>query len=85
MVSRLRSMGSLVTLETAVRHPAKVAKLALVGAAAPMAVGEAFLAAAGDDDPAGLDMEATWGHARSVALSTSTSLRSARLQRWRVV
>ena len=65
------SMGSLVTLETALRHPAKVTKLALVGSAAPMAVGEAFLAAAEDNDPAGLDMEATWGHARGVALSGS--------------
>src|SRR5690349_16591335 len=65
------SMGSLVALETALRHPAKVAKLALVGTAAPMPVGEAFLAAAGDHDPAGLDMEATWGHARGVALSAS--------------
>src|SRR5205085_12348846 len=65
------SMGSLVTLETAVRHPGKVTKLALVGTAAPMAVGEPFLAAAGDDDPAALDMEATWGHSRSVALSGS--------------
>ena len=65
------SMGSLVALETALRHPAKVTKLALVGTAAPMAVGEPFLAAAGDDDPAGLDMEATWGHARGVAMSSS--------------
>ena len=65
------SMGSLVALETALRHPAKVTRLALVGTSAPMPVGEPFLAAAGDDDPAGLDMEATWGHARGVAMSSS--------------
>src|SRR4051812_9919898 len=65
------SMGSLVALETALRHPTKVSKLALVGTSAPMLVGEPFLAAAADHDPAGLDMEATWGHARSVALSGS--------------
>ena len=65
------SMGSLVALETTLRHPTKVTKLALVGTAAPMGVGEPFLAAAGDDDPAGLDMEATWGHSRAVALSAS--------------
>jgi pimeloyl-ACP methyl ester carboxylesterase len=65
------SMGSLVALETALRHATKVWNLALVGTSAPMPVGEPFLAAAVDDDPAGLDMEATWGHARSVALSGS--------------
>src|SRR5688500_15374213 len=65
------SMGSLVALETALRHRARVARLALVGTAAPMAVGEPFLAAARDDDPAAFDMEATWGLARASALATS--------------
>src|SRR5688500_5860234 len=36
-----------------------------------MAVGEPFLAAARDDDPAAFDMEATWGLARASALATS--------------
>jgi pimeloyl-ACP methyl ester carboxylesterase len=75
------SMGSLVALEAAVRHPARVSKLALVGTAAPMAVGEPFLAAARDDSPAALDMEATWGHARGALLAQSpipgTSLHGA--------
>ena len=65
------SMGSLVALETAVKYPARVTRLALVGTAAPMAVGDPFLAAARDDDPAAFDMEATWGHARGVLLATS--------------
>jgi pimeloyl-ACP methyl ester carboxylesterase len=65
------SMGSLVALETALRHPQRVARLALVGAAAPMAVGDPFLAAARDDSPAGLDMEAAWGLARNALLSSS--------------
>jgi pimeloyl-ACP methyl ester carboxylesterase len=65
------SLGSLVALETAIRHPDRVAKLALLGAAAPMPVGEAFLAAAMDDSPAAFDMQTTWGHARNSALSTS--------------
>ena len=65
------SMGSLVALETALRHPARVAKLALVGTSAPMPVGEPFLAAATDDHPAAFDMEVTWGHARGIALATS--------------
>ena len=65
------SMGSLVALETALRHRARVKRLALVGTAAPMAVGEPFLAAARDDHPAAFDMEVTWGLARNSALATS--------------
>lgn len=67
------SLGSLAALETALRHPARVASLALLGAAVPMPVGEAFLAAAKDDDPAALDMQATWGHARHVAIAASAT------------
>ena len=65
------SMGSLVALETALRHPARVSMLALVGVSAPMPVGDPFLAAARDDHPAAFDMEVTWGHARGMALATS--------------
>jgi pimeloyl-ACP methyl ester carboxylesterase len=65
------SMGSLVALQCALAHPQRVAKLALVGTSLPMAVGEAFLAAAHDDSPAGLDMEAVWGHSRNAMLATS--------------
>ncbi len=65
------SLGSLVALEAALRFPARVRRLVLAGAAIPMAVGEAFLAAAKDDSPAGLDMQTAWGHARLRALSAS--------------
>jgi pimeloyl-ACP methyl ester carboxylesterase len=65
------SMGSLVALDTALRHPQRVSKLALVGIAAPMAVGEAFIAAARDDSPAAFDMETVWGHSRNAMLSQS--------------
>lgn len=65
------SLGALVALDVAIRHPQRVAKLALLGAAAPMPVGEAFLAAAKDDSPAALDMQSVWGHARLSALATS--------------
>ncbi|MGZ5040830.1 MAG: alpha/beta fold hydrolase [Usitatibacter sp.] len=65
------SMGSLIALETALRFPERVARLALVGTASPMPVGEAFLAAARDDSPAALDMEAVWGHSRQSQLSQS--------------
>jgi pimeloyl-ACP methyl ester carboxylesterase len=56
-----QSMGSLVALDTALRHRNRVDRLALVATALPMAVNEAFLAAARDDSPAGFDMETTWG------------------------
>jgi pimeloyl-ACP methyl ester carboxylesterase len=65
------SMGSLVALETAIRHPSRVSKLVLIGTSAPMPVGEAFLAAARDNSPAALDMETVWGHARGAVLTQS--------------
>jgi len=65
------SMGSLVALETALRHGPRVTKLALVGTATPMPVSDGFLAAARDEPPVGLEMEAVWGHARQAQLATS--------------
>ncbi|HUQ27590.1 MAG TPA: alpha/beta hydrolase [Usitatibacter sp.] len=65
------SMGSLIALETAMRHGPRVSKLALVGTAAPMPVSDAFIAAAREEPPIGLEMEAVWGHARLSQLGTS--------------
>lgn len=65
------SMGSSVALETAIRHAARVDKIALIGISAPMPVGEAFLAAARDDSPVGFDMQVAWGHARGALLAQS--------------
>ncbi len=65
------SMGSLIALETALRHAPRVRKLALVGTAAPMPVSDGFLAAASEEPPVGLEMEAVWGHARHSQLATS--------------
>jgi pimeloyl-ACP methyl ester carboxylesterase len=65
------SMGSLIALETALKHAGRLSKLALVGTAAPMPVGDAFLAAALDRSPAALDMEAVWGHSRQSQLMQS--------------
>src|SRR3954466_8167075 len=55
------SMGSLVALETAARHPAKVSGLSLVGTAATMTVGPDLLKVAGVDDAAAIDMVSIWG------------------------
>jgi pimeloyl-ACP methyl ester carboxylesterase len=66
-----QSMGALVALDVALRYPERVDRLALIGAALPMAVNEAFLAAARDDSAAGFEMQATWGHARHSPLTQS--------------
>ena len=45
------SMGSLIALDAAARHPARVSKLALVATAVPMAVSDALLDAAREHEP----------------------------------
>ena len=62
------SMGALVALECAVRHAARVERIALVGVSYPMKVGEAYLDAARRNDPAAFDMSTVWGHAAGVPL-----------------
>ena len=57
------SGGSLVALETASRHPSRVAKLVLVGTAFPMRVADDLLAATRDDEPRAIDMINIWSHA----------------------
>jgi len=56
------SMGSLIALETAVRHPQKVARLGLIAAAATVPVSADLLAAAKANDHAAIDMVAIWGN-----------------------
>src|ERR1700741_4240101 len=55
------SMGSLIALETAARHPAKVSALSLIGTAAAMTVGPDLLKAAEANDQAAIDMVSIWG------------------------
>jgi len=56
------SMGSLIALETAARHPQRVAALALIATAAAMPVAPDLLNAAAADDHAAIDMLSIWGH-----------------------
>jgi pimeloyl-ACP methyl ester carboxylesterase len=63
------SMGALVALEFAARHPDATERIALIGVAYPMKVSEAFLEAARRNDPAAYDMETIWGHAAQVPLA----------------
>lgn len=55
------SMGSLIALETAARHPAKVSELCLIATADAVVVGPELLAAAGSNDPTAIDMMSIWG------------------------
>ena len=57
------SMGALVSLEFAARHPERAERIALIGVGYPMKVSEAFLEAARRNDPSAYDMETIWGHA----------------------
>jgi pimeloyl-ACP methyl ester carboxylesterase len=62
------SMGSLVALECAARHPERIEKIALLGTAYPMQVTEVFLNAAQENRQDAYDMLNIWGHAQQVAL-----------------
>jgi pimeloyl-ACP methyl ester carboxylesterase len=55
------SMGSLVALELAARHPELVTSLALIGTAAAVPVGPELLKAAEADHHDAVDMVAIWG------------------------
>jgi pimeloyl-ACP methyl ester carboxylesterase len=55
------SMGSLIALETAARHPAKVSRLGLIATAATMTVGPGLLKAAEANDHSAIDMVSIWG------------------------
>jgi len=55
------SMGSLIAIETAARHPDKVSALSLIGTAATMTVGPDLLKAAEANDAAAIAMVSIWG------------------------
>ena len=67
------SMGSLVALEFAARHPSRVTKLALLGSAAPMAVAAPLLEAARANDHAALDMINVWSHGNRAQIGGNTA------------
>jgi pimeloyl-ACP methyl ester carboxylesterase len=65
------SMGSLVALDTAARHPAKVSALALIATAAPMRVSDDLLNAAKANEHAAIDMISLWAEGYRAALGGS--------------
>ena len=62
------SMGTLVALDCAARHPALVERVALIATAQPMKVADAFLDAAKRNSYDAFDMSTIWGHAPQVPL-----------------
>ena len=56
------SMGSLVALEFAARHPERAWLAGLIGISTPMPVTDRLLDAARNDDHAAFDMVNIWGH-----------------------
>ncbi|MEQ9641225.1 MAG: alpha/beta hydrolase [Alphaproteobacteria bacterium] len=59
------SMGALVALDMAARHPDRVSKLGLCGCAAKMPVNDTLLGAAKANDHAALEMVTSWGTGRA--------------------
>lgn len=59
------SMGALAVLECAARHPERVAKLALCGAAPKMPVHPVLLESSAKDDRLAHELVAAWGHGPS--------------------
>jgi pimeloyl-ACP methyl ester carboxylesterase len=65
------SMGSLVALETAARHPQKITALGLIATAAPMRVSDDLLNSAKADDHAAVEMISIWGEGYRATLGGS--------------
>ncbi|WP_050454878.1 alpha/beta fold hydrolase [Candidatus Burkholderia verschuerenii] len=56
------SMGSLIALDTAARHPERAMGLALLATAVPMTVSDALLDAAREQEPQAIGMVNQWSH-----------------------
>ena len=65
------SMGSLVALAAAARHPRRLRALAMVGTCVPMPVGEPLLHASSRDAHEALEMLTYWGHSASAHMDTN--------------
>jgi pimeloyl-ACP methyl ester carboxylesterase len=67
------SMGALIAVETALRFPPRVRKLALLGVSIPMPVAAVLLNAAKDDPSSAFDMINLWGHGPAAKMGRSPS------------
>ncbi len=62
------SMGSLIALEAAARHPTRISKIALIGTAVPMLVSETLLDASQANDHAAYEMINVFAHSNTAQL-----------------
>lgn len=62
------SMGALIALEAAGQRPERIEALALLGCAYPLAVNDAFLAAANENLPLAIGLMNDWAHGRRAHL-----------------
>lgn len=67
------SMGSLIALEFAARHPSRIVKLALLGSSTPMPVAESLLESARANEHAALDMINLWSHGSRAQIGGNTA------------
>ena len=67
------SLGSLIAVEAAARHPDKVASLSLIGTATAMPVSAALLNAAKENSPDAIAMMTLWGFGSRASLGGSLS------------
>ena len=67
------SMGSLVAMAFAERHPELCTRIALLGTSAPMRVGPPLLEAAADNDAAAYAMANTWSHVAASGLGATAN------------
>jgi len=67
------SLGSLIAIEAAARHPDRVESLGLIGTATAMPVSEALLTAAKNNSPDAIAMMTQWGFGSRAALGGSLS------------
>ncbi|ALS64692.1 alpha/beta fold hydrolase [Pandoraea apista] len=61
------SMGSLIALDAAARHPERVTRIALVGTAYPMTVSDVLLDAAAEREPEAIALVNAWSHSTLAA------------------
>jgi pimeloyl-ACP methyl ester carboxylesterase len=66
------SMGSLITLEFAVRHAARVKQVVLIGTSLPMPVAPVLLDAARDNEPKAAAMINDWSYSSSGQIGGNT-------------
>lgn len=65
------SLGALVALHAAARHPARVRGIALLGPAVPMTVSDALLELATADDPRARELIVGWSYSTAAQLGGS--------------